>query len=127
LTICFPESDGAANHTSGNKNNQQFPPLTSKIPIQAVMEVVLDSPDGSRSDVNVRAFVTFLQDRNEVWSGIPHMNRRTSANFCGFPAFWQGRRWHEPLPQRGQSETVGEQLIWPFSLAFGRTPPFRCS
>src|ERR1700730_7107173 len=31
LTICFPESDGAANHTSGNKNNQQFPPLTSKI------------------------------------------------------------------------------------------------
>src|SRR5580693_8841272 len=32
LTICFPESDGAANHTSGNKNNQQFPPLTSKIP-----------------------------------------------------------------------------------------------
>jgi hypothetical protein len=40
LTICFPESDGAANHTSGNKNNQQFPPLTSKIPIQAVMEVV---------------------------------------------------------------------------------------
>jgi hypothetical protein len=41
LTICFPESDGAANHTSGNKNNQQFPPLTSKIPIQAVMEVVL--------------------------------------------------------------------------------------
>jgi hypothetical protein len=42
LTICFPESDGAANHTSGNKNNQQFPPLTSKIPIQSVMEVVLD-------------------------------------------------------------------------------------
>jgi hypothetical protein len=42
LTICFPESDGAANHTSGNKNNQQFPPLTSKIPIQAVMEVVLE-------------------------------------------------------------------------------------
>jgi hypothetical protein len=36
----FPESDGAANHTSGNKNNQQFPPLTSTIPIQAVMEVV---------------------------------------------------------------------------------------
>ena len=32
LTICFPESDGAANHASGNKNNQQFPPLTSKIP-----------------------------------------------------------------------------------------------
>src|SRR5271169_5640829 len=32
LTICFPESDGAANHTSGNKNNQQFPPLISKIP-----------------------------------------------------------------------------------------------
>src|SRR6266516_1969326 len=32
LTICFPESDGAANHTSGNKTNQQFPPLTSKIP-----------------------------------------------------------------------------------------------
>src|SRR4029453_4246449 len=41
LTICFPESDGAANHTSGNKNNQQFPLLTSKSSIQAVMEVVL--------------------------------------------------------------------------------------
>src|SRR6476660_9137653 len=49
LTICFPESDGAANHTSGNKNNQQFPPLTSKIPIQAVMEVVLVS-DGLLED-----------------------------------------------------------------------------
>jgi hypothetical protein len=31
-----------ANHTSGNKNNQQFPPLVSQKPsIQAVMEVVL--------------------------------------------------------------------------------------
>jgi hypothetical protein len=47
LTICFPESDGAANHTSGNKNNQQFPPLTSKIPIQAVMEVVLAERAGT--------------------------------------------------------------------------------
>src|SRR4249920_2317926 len=48
LTICFPESDGAANHTSGNKNNQQFPPLTSKIPpIQAVMEVVLHNTASS--------------------------------------------------------------------------------
>src|SRR4029078_7715844 len=43
LTICFPESDGAANHTSGNKNNQQFPLLTSKSSIQAVMEMVLDT------------------------------------------------------------------------------------
>jgi hypothetical protein len=33
-----------ANHTSGNKNNQQFPPLVSQKPsIQAVMEVVLDT------------------------------------------------------------------------------------
>jgi hypothetical protein len=35
-----------ANHTSGNKNNQQFPPLVSQKPsIQAVMEVVLELQD----------------------------------------------------------------------------------
>jgi hypothetical protein len=35
--------------------------------------------------------------------------------------------WRGPLPQRGQPETVGEQLIWPFPPAFGRTPPVGCS
>ena len=28
----------------------------------------------------------------EAYTGIPHMNRRTSADFCAFPAFWQDRR-----------------------------------
>jgi hypothetical protein len=44
----------AANHTSGNKNNQQFPPLTSKIPIQAVMEVVLACRRGKGRSCTVR-------------------------------------------------------------------------
>jgi hypothetical protein len=31
--------------------------------------------------------------------------------------------WRGPLQQRGQLETVGEQLIWAFFLAFWRTLP----
>src|SRR5690348_5507970 len=76
LTICFPESDGAANHTSGNKNNQQFPLLTSKSSIQAVMEVVseliLNATERRRmegesgSKIFHRVFV--LSNERDLWS-----------------------------------------------------------
>jgi hypothetical protein len=53
-----------------------------------------------------------------VFSGIPHMNRRTSANFCAFPAFWQGRRVARTAAATWTARNGGEQRIWPFSLTF---------
>jgi len=55
----------------------------------------LDSPDESQTGVNIRAFPAFPQDSREV---------RTATGASGSP-------------------NGGRGLIWPFSLAFGRTPP----
>ena len=56
--------------TSGNKNNQQFPPLTSKIPIQAVMEVVLDVFVGNTGFSGK----TNLNDPNLSWNSTGGAN-----------------------------------------------------
>jgi len=60
--------------------------------------IVWDSPDDSRTGVNTPACPAFLQARREIWTA-------TSAS---------------------GSRNGGQGLIWPFSLAFGRTPPVDC-
>jgi hypothetical protein len=57
-----------------------------------------DSPDESQTGINVRVFPALLQDRREVLIPAPRAAR-----------------------------TVVEWPIWPFSLAFGRTPYVGCS
>jgi len=57
-----------------------------------------DSPDDCRSAVDIHAFPAFLQDR---------------ARCRRLPAPWAAR-------------TLLDGLTWPFSLAFGRTPPIGC-
>jgi hypothetical protein len=54
-----------------------------------------DSPDGSRRDVN----------------------------FGAASAFWQDRLAARTTPSRLPPRTTVEGVIWPFSLAFERTPP----
>jgi hypothetical protein len=54
-----------------------------------------DSPDESQTGINVRVFPALLQDRREVLTATGTL---------------------------GQPERLVEGLIWPFSLAFGRTP-----
>ena len=47
--------------------------------------------DGSRSDVNIRAFVAFLQDRNEVWSAtvtLGNTNDRRGIDLAIFASIW---------------------------------------
>src|SRR5262245_11997349 len=56
-----------------------------------------DSPDESQTGINVRVFPALLQDRRELLTAI------------------------------NTSERWVEGLIWPFSLAFGRTPSVGCS
>src|SRR5262249_19828187 len=59
-----------------------------------------DSPDQSKTGINVRVFPALLQDRREVL---------TATSTSGNPNAWS------------------RVLIWPFSLAFGRTPSVGCS
>ncbi len=50
-----------------------------------------DSPYGSRSDVNIRVFVTFLQDRSEVWSttdSLGSVNDRRGLDLAIFAGIW---------------------------------------
>jgi hypothetical protein len=63
-----------------------------------MVSLIWDSPDDFRTGVNTPAFPAFLQARREVWTA-------TSAS---------------------GSRNGGQGLIWPFSLAFGRTPPVDC-
>jgi hypothetical protein len=58
------------------------------------VDVIRDSPDDSRAGANTCAFSALLQARREVW---------TTAATIGTP-------------------NGGRGMIWPFSLAFGRTP-----
>jgi hypothetical protein len=65
----------------------------------ALLDLTRDSPDDSRTGVNIGAFPAFLQDRRKVRTAID-----TSRN---------------------RNVVVG--LICSFSLALGRTPPVGCS
>jgi hypothetical protein len=59
------------------------------------MNVNRDSPDDSRTGLDIRNVPVLLQDRSGA---------RTASVTSGSP-------------------NTGRGLIWPFSLAFGRTPP----
>jgi hypothetical protein len=68
------------------------------LPLDAVYGSFRDSPDESQTGINARVFPALLQDRPEVL---------TATSTSGNPNAWS-------------------RLIWPFSLAFGRTPSVGC-
>src|ERR1019366_6164557 len=80
-------------HTRGRKNQMYSFHLRSPQLLFAI-RFHRDSPDESQTGVNIRAFPAFPQDSREV---------RTATGASGSP-------------------NGGRGLIWPFSLAFGRTP-----
>src|ERR1035438_8530393 len=73
----------------------------NELPSNLLVEVALsrDSPDDSQTGLNIR----------------------------GFPASCKIEVRFGRLPSVRAARTVVEGLIWPFSLAFGRTPPIDCS
>jgi hypothetical protein len=80
---------------------QRGPPELGFTPSRVVSDQIdRDSPDESQTGINVRVFPALSQDRREAL---------TATSTSGNPNAWS----------RG--------LIWPFSLAFGRTPSVGCS
>jgi hypothetical protein len=52
---------------------------------------IRDSPDGCRSDLNIRAFAAFLQDKSEVWSAtviLGNTNDRRGVDLAIFAGIW---------------------------------------
>ncbi len=64
---------------------------------RAIKASIRDSPDRSRSDISIRAFLAFLQDRGELWPATITLgstnDRRGDDLFSRSPA----RRWQIQL------------------------------
>ena len=64
-----------------------------------------------------------LYRRKLVLAGIPRMTPKLGQMFAVFRPSGKIEASFGQLPSPRTARTVVEGLIWPFSLAFGRTPP----
>jgi hypothetical protein len=111
LTICFPESDGAANHTSGNKNNQQFPPLTSKIPRFKPLWRWYYIEGYDKFDGKFNAVAMQAEERNDYWGlMVDYAPGSKVYSWALFPTARSGRPNGRMISGEGAASQIAEQV-----------------